>query len=430
MTAKDLIERVSDTEDQTNLCVVLRGVGGPGLEVLIVYDEQNRPSIPGGHAKENESHAEACQREVREETGLEVEVQPLMWADHVARKIPANVHYAIVDGGDDARPGGGDVTKVRWVPVGDLGELNGTDRLVINVAANRIHDPSGIVDDAVEMAESQGYAVATVAAPPSSVDGVYLRINGNAASHYASALYNWATGLGWPSVVIATAPFESTNSALKRASKHRQLTPMLESLLCVSDALWRYDNLIGPFLKKKHVVFEVGGLDRQPLLKRGMPADLLENMIQRIPQPLAVFEVGEEFKPDELQCLKDCVEQIKHPVAENVNNPDDPNKFLQHFESEIEPFEGAKVKVKATGQIGVIEQYPVDYPPFANDCALVLLPEVTVRREFKLSELEVLPLSDNYENGACPDCGEPIPRTAQYGNDCSNCTHVFNNPFE
>lgn len=32
---------------------------------------------------------------------------------------------------------------------------------------------------------------------------------------------------------------------------------------------------------------------------------------------------------------------------------------------------------------------------------------------------------DAYENGECPDCGDPIPKDAVDGSDCSNCGHVF-----
>jgi hypothetical protein len=30
-----------------------------------------------------------------------------------------------------------------------------------------------------------------------------------------------------------------------------------------------------------------------------------------------------------------------------------------------------------------------------------------------------------YKNGACPDCGEPLPEGVQDGDSCCNCGHVF-----
>jgi hypothetical protein len=32
---------------------------------------------------------------------------------------------------------------------------------------------------------------------------------------------------------------------------------------------------------------------------------------------------------------------------------------------------------------------------------------------------------DEYENGECPDCGDPIPEGAPNESDCENCGHVF-----
>jgi hypothetical protein len=30
-----------------------------------------------------------------------------------------------------------------------------------------------------------------------------------------------------------------------------------------------------------------------------------------------------------------------------------------------------------------------------------------------------------YDNGECPDCGEPIPDYTDDGDNCTNCEHVF-----
>lgn len=314
--AEKLIDHATDTGDQTNLVVVLRPTNG-GLQALVVADEKGRWSIPGGHAKDGESHAEAAVREVKEETGLDVEVQPLMWVDHAARKIATNVFYAVVPPDTEGiRPGGGDVTEVRWAAVRDLGALNGSDRLVIQVAANRIHNPQGMVDDAVELAESRGYAVGNVMAPPAQVKGVYVRLIGEAASLYATKLAEWA-----PTTVVGHKLFESSSGALERAHRCRHLTAMLESLIRVSDLLWFYENSISPALLKGDIVIEVGPeFDAQPLLDRGMPADLLDNMLHRVPRPLLAYDVGESFNLTEYQMLKDAIEQM--------GNQDDPLHYL------------------------------------------------------------------------------------------------------
>jgi len=35
------------------------------------------------------------------------------------------------------------------------------------------------------------------------------------------------------------------------------------------------------------------------------------------------------------------------------------------------------------------------------------------------------PVKESYENGECPDCGEPIPDDSDEGQACTNCGHVF-----
>src|SRR5579885_2990414 len=260
MNAKWIVDRMTDAaEDQSNLCVVLRG-GEGGLEALIVADEKGRWSIPGGHAKEGETDIEAAKREVKEETGLDVNPEPLYWARHVARGPgrAINLFYAGIQGGDDARPGGGDVTEVKWVPVEKLGNLNGTDRLAIRVAANRVHSPQDIVDAEVELGESLGYAVGTVLAPPPAIEGIYLRLGGIKADECAANLKTWAENLGWKVTLVQSQLFESTIDALSRASRNRRLTPVLETLLFAADTLWRYESLIAPALAEDHIVIETG----------------------------------------------------------------------------------------------------------------------------------------------------------------------------
>lgn len=320
MSAKTLIQRMTDTDDQSNLCVVLRATEG-GMQALLVADEKGRWSIPGGHAKEGETHEAACKREVKEETGLEVEVEPLFLADHAARDLPVTLFYTVV--GEDAspRPGGGDVTKVRWAAVSDLGDLNGTDRLAIQVAANRVHNPQEVVDDAVGVAEAQGYAVAAVAVPPVTASGIHFRINGEAALEYARQLSSWADSLGWPAAVVKTTPYESTVLMLERASARRKLTPLLEGIILVSDARWRYESDVLPLLAKGVIVIEVGPEPEMlPLLDRGLKEDLWIQLGQRLPKPKTLFTVGERFDLNEFQMLKDAIEHLKSTTCQQCRH--------------------------------------------------------------------------------------------------------------
>ena len=310
MSARQIVDRLTEAVDESNLCVILRA-GDNGLETVLVADEKGRWSIAGGHAKNDESHLEAAKREVKEETGLDVEPEPLLWAQHAARKKPVNLFYAVTEE-TDIRPGGGDVTEVRWAPLNDLGELNGTDKLAIRVAANRVHDLQNVVEEAVEHGESCGYAVANVSAPPEPVQGIYLRINGKAAEAYSQRIAEWAKSLSWPATIIGTNLYESTVDALDRASRGRKLTPVMDALLHVSDALWRYESLIAPRLKDGYIILEFGPeIDSQRLLNRGLPYDLWNDLDLRRPRPTR-FTVGESYQLSEFQIIKDAIESLKN----------------------------------------------------------------------------------------------------------------------
>jgi Uncharacterised protein family UPF0547 len=45
-----------------------------------------------------------------------------------------------------------------------------------------------------------------------------------------------------------------------------------------------------------------------------------------------------------------------------------------------------------------------------------------------LDGLGLSPLHLAYDGNVCPDCEEIIPHSAVFGDSCSNCGHVFNEP--
>jgi ADP-ribose pyrophosphatase YjhB (NUDIX family) len=82
--------------------------------------------VPGGKVEWGEAVADACRREVREETGIEVSIGPLVtWIE----RMDAAHHYVILDfvGApltDDALPqAGDDAADARWLTDDELQSL-------------------------------------------------------------------------------------------------------------------------------------------------------------------------------------------------------------------------------------------------------------------------------------------------------------------
>jgi 8-oxo-dGTP diphosphatase len=88
---------------------------------------ENQWSIPGGHVEWGESVRDALLREVREETGLSVEIAGLIdVVDLLTRDDAGNItrHYVLIDfaarlTGGDLRAGS-DAADARWVPYSQL----------------------------------------------------------------------------------------------------------------------------------------------------------------------------------------------------------------------------------------------------------------------------------------------------------------------
>jgi len=113
------------------------GVGGVvirGREVLLVKrahpPRAGEWSLPGGRLELGESLVDGVRREVREETGIDVSVGPLVEVfDRVHRDADGRVRYHFVIADYLCRPIGGvlaagdDAADARWVPRGAVAGL-------------------------------------------------------------------------------------------------------------------------------------------------------------------------------------------------------------------------------------------------------------------------------------------------------------------
>lgn len=136
MRAPAIISRVSDSviscvgavirDDQGQLLLVKRG-HEPGAGLW---------SLPGGRIEPGETDAEALIREMREETGLEVNPGPLLGAVQRPSGKGAVINirdYAATVIGGTLTPGD-DAADARWVSVADLGSLAVTEGLIETLA--------------------------------------------------------------------------------------------------------------------------------------------------------------------------------------------------------------------------------------------------------------------------------------------------------
>lgn len=93
-------------------------------------------SIPGGRLLHGEYLGDAVKREVKEETGLDVEVGELVGI----LEVPGDEHFVILDhaatvSGNSEPVAGDDADEVEWVPLDEVSKRDCTPRFVETLTA-------------------------------------------------------------------------------------------------------------------------------------------------------------------------------------------------------------------------------------------------------------------------------------------------------
>ena len=120
-----LIRRATPSFHVGSICVVERADG----QVLLVRQSYRRGGwgFPGGLLGRGEEPADAARREVREELGVDVELDglPVVVIDPEMRRVDVIFSARLAPGSADVeiRPRSPEITAVRWFPPDDLPAL-------------------------------------------------------------------------------------------------------------------------------------------------------------------------------------------------------------------------------------------------------------------------------------------------------------------
>ena len=298
MNASHLIQRLTDSNDDKNICltVVLRS-GEHEIETLLEKDKHPAWSICGGHQEDDETAEEAAARELKEETGINASVTWLADVEnHFLRNKPAKVFYAVVDAETEAKASS-DAKQVKWVPVTSLGDLNADDVHLIKMAVKRVFDPEALVREAIEQ-HAERYPVAGLAADiaPRGAQGTLFALEGVNLQPYTEALAKCLQERGAACRISRGKLSLVAEGALEQAHRLRRLTPLTEAIIKAADALHRWESEVKPALDSDLIVIAEHWTDRDRkcCLQRGLEPELFEALFRFLPEADVTLHINGE----------------------------------------------------------------------------------------------------------------------------------------
>lgn len=189
-------------------------------------------TLPGGRAEEGEDIAEAACRELKEETGIKVKPEDLIFIGHVHRsKRKVDTIFAVdLQEAPGALKHDDEIEDAKWTS--DIPALG--------------FDQSGAVKEARRVVkmdpDERGMLI------------VFEGIDGSGKSTQVERAADWLKKHDYPHVTTKWNSSPLTSKPIKQAKDRRELSPGLYSLLHAADMTHRYEQIVLPALRRNLTV--------------------------------------------------------------------------------------------------------------------------------------------------------------------------------
>ena len=237
----------------------------PHLEILLVKDEDDQWSFPGGQLDNEETAEEAAWRELKEETTIvpdKLHFLKTLYHDKPNKLKVSHVFYTEVPKSTTVKSKD-DVEKSKWFPANKDFKLDGLSKPkkeMIDLASDKVYDAGKELKEQISEGLALGlpfHQLLTEGKRKKTANGYLIvmeGIDGSGKTTQRKLLKKWLENKGWKVSVSKWGTSPSISELIKDGKEKRWLTPTLFSLLHASDMVWRYENEIKPALEKGHVV--------------------------------------------------------------------------------------------------------------------------------------------------------------------------------